>query len=474
MRSRETEKANNCCIFFDVGRAFGSSFHFISIFALTMNAKNKEILQLALPAIITNITVPLLGLIDTAITGHLGETAYIGAVSVGATLFNMIYWNFGFLRMGTSGQTAQAYGSRNYAGMAGALFRSLFFSMLFTVCIWLLQHPITTLAFKLMDTTKDVEMYALRYFNICIWGAPAILGMYSLKGWYIGMQNTKIPMVIAIVINVVNILASLFFVYVLELKVEGVAYGTLLAQYTGLICSVGLWLWKYRSYWHHLNLEQALNKAAMKGFFKLNGSIFLRTLCLNAVMSFFTFAGASQGETILAVNVLLLQLFNLFSYFTDGFAYAGEALVGKYIGAKDRKGVHSSIRLIFIWGIGLVIAFTLLFIIGTQPFIHILTSQEEVRTAAIAFYWWVLLVPVAGFAAFLWDGIMVGATAIKPMIYGTLTASIVFFALFFATFELLGNHALWLAFISYLATRGVVQTTMRDTVTRSLQGNRNS
>lgn len=429
-----------------------------------MDNKNREVLRLAIPAIVTNITVPLLGLVDTLITGHLGRTAYIGAVSVGATLFNMIYWNFGFLRMGTSGQTAQAFGRQDHEEMAGALFRSLFFAMLFSGLIWLLQWPITTLAFRLMDTTPEVEENALRYFRICIWGAPAILGMYSLKGWYIGMQNTRFPMIVAISINLLNILFSLFFVYVLGWKVEGVAYGTLIAQYMGLICSVSLWLKRYSVYWSHLNFKRAMRRAELMGFFRLNGGIFLRTLCLNAVMSFFTFAGAHQGEVLLAVNVLLMQLFNLFSYFTDGFAYAGEALVGKYVGAKDREGVRDSIKLIFVWGARLVVLFTLLYALGAQPFIQLLTDQEEVRNAASSYYGWMLLIPIAGVSAFLWDGIMVGATAIKPMIYATLFAAIAFFLIYFSCEGWLGNHALWLAFVVYLSIRGLVQTGMRRRV----------
>ncbi len=429
-----------------------------------MDSKNREVLRLAIPAIVTNITVPLLGLVDTTITGHLGRTAYIGAVSVGATLFNMIYWNFGFLRMGTSGQTAQAYGRKDFEGMAGALFRSLFFALLFSFAIWILQWPISELAFRLMKTTPEVEVNALRYFRICIWGAPAILGLYSLKGWYIGMQNTKFPMVIAITINVVNIFASLFFVFALGMKVEGVAYGSLIAQYVGLFCGLGLWLWKYRMFWRHLDFRDAMRKSELLGFFKLNGGIFLRTLCLNAVMSFFAFAGAHQGEVVLAVNVLLMQLFSLFSYFTDGFAYAGEALVGKYTGARDNGGIRDSIRLIFLWGVRLVVLFTVVYAVGARPFVSLLTDQEEVRLLAADYYGWVLLVPVAGVSAFLWDGIMVGATAIKPMVVATMTACVTFFVLFFSFHGLLGNHALWLAFIVYLAVRGIVQTLMRKQV----------
>lgn len=429
-----------------------------------MDSKNREVLRLAIPAIVTNITVPLLGLVDTLITGHLGRTAYIGAVSVGATLFNMIYWNFGFLRMGTSGQTAQAYGRKDEEGMANALFRSLFFAGLFALAIWILQWPISALAFKLMDATPEVEENALLYFRICIWGAPAILGLYGLKGWFIGMQNTKYPMVIAVTINVVNVLASLLFVYGLEWKVEGVAYGSLIAQYVGLVTALLLWCYKYKVYWRYLYFKHAMRKSELSGFFKLNGSIFLRTLCLNAVMSFFTFAGAHQGEVLLAVNVLLMQLFNLFSYFTDGFAYAGEALVGKYVGAKDREGVRDSIKLIFVWGARLVVLFTLLYALGAQPFIQLLTDQEAVREAATSYYGWVLLVPIAGVSAFLWDGIMVGATAIKPMVYATAAACATFFVLYFSFHSLLGNHALWLAFIIYLAVRGLVQTGMRRRV----------
>lgn len=429
-----------------------------------MKEANREILRLALPAIVTNITVPLLGLVDTAITGHLGQTAYIGAVSVGATLFNMIYWNFGFLRMGTSGQTAQAYGRKDAQGMIGALYRSLFFTALFTIAIWLLQYPLTKIAFQLMKTTPEVESNAITYFGICIWGVPAILGMYSLKGWFIGMQNTRYPMVIAIAINVVNIFASLTFVYGLGMKVEGIALGTLIAQYTGLLMALGLWWWKYRQLRSHLNWRKALAKAELKSFFKLNGSIFLRSLCLNAVMSFFTFAGAHQGEVLLAVNVLLMQLFNIVSYFTDGFAYAGEALVGKYTGARDQKAIDESVKLIFKWGAGLVIAFTLIYLVGAPPFIGLLTDKAEVQEAATNYYGWILLVPVAGIATFLWDGIMVGATTIKPMIKGTMFGCIIFFVLYFWLQPQLGNHALWLAFIAYLATRGLVQTIDRKTI----------
>lgn len=419
---------------------------------------NTQILRLALPAIVTNITVPLLGLVDTSITGHLGKTAFIGAVSVGATLFNMIYWNFGFLRMGTSGRTAQAYGAKDNGACINTLLRALSFALVFTLLIWLLQIPVLHYAFRWMETTADVEMYARQYFSICIWGAPAILGMYCLKGWFIGMQNTKYPMFIAISINVVNILASLFLVYVMHLQVEGVACGTLISQYVGLLLALYLWHHSYGHLWKFRDNEKIFDRNELRSFFSLNGSIFLRTLCLNAVMAFFTFAGAHQGDVLLAVNVLLMQLFNIVSYFTDGFAYAGEALVGKFVGAKDKASMHLSIRLIFYWGGGLIVMFTLIYWVGAHPFLSLLTSDETVLRASSEFYPWVLLVPVMGCAAFLWDGIMVGATAIKPMVWATFLGCVAFFVLYVSLHVRLGNHALWLAFVSYLFIRGLVQT----------------
>ena len=363
----------------------------------------------------------------------------------------MIYWNFGFLRMGTSGQTAQAWGRRSLADVVTVLLRSLFFCVLFTMAVWLLQRPVVNLAFALMETTPAVEEYARQYFGICIWGAPAIFGMYSLKGWYIGMQ-------IAIAMNVVNIACSFFFVFFLHMQVRGVALGTLVAQYAGLAISVGLWLWRYRKLAKYFNLQAVFSPDGIKAFMTLNGGIFLRSFCLNAVMSFFTFAGAHQGEVLLAVNVLLLQLFYLFSYFTDGFAYAGEALVGKYVGAGNKARLEESVRGIFRWGLGLVALFTLVYVAGAMPFLAVLTDDMAVRAAARGYYFWVVAVPVAGFAAFLWDGIMVGASAIKPMIYGTFIGSVAFFLIYGLLNGVWGNHALWLAFLVYLALRGVVQT----------------
>lgn len=422
-----------------------------------MNTNNREILQIALPSIVSNITVPLLGLIDVTIVGHLGAASYIGAIAVGGMLFNIIYWIFGFLRMGTGGMTAQAYGQQDNAEMMRLLTRSMSVGSLIALTLILLQYPIERTAFACIETTPEIERLATTYFRICIWGAPAVLGLYSFSGWFIGMQNSRYPMFIAITQNIVNILVSLVLVYGLEMKIEGVAIGTLVAQYAGFLMAITLWIHKYKAIRRHAELRSLLNKEAMYRFFQVNRDIFLRTLCLVAVTVFFTSAGAAQGEVVLAVNTLLMQLFTLFSYIMDGFAYAGEALTGKHIGANNRTGLQQMVRQLFMWGIGVSLAFTLMYGIGGEDFLKLLTNEESVIAASSTYFYWVLTIPLAGFAAFLYDGIFIGATATRLMLFAMAIAAAVFFLIYFSCQSTLGNHALWLAFITYLALRGMVQ-----------------
>lgn len=422
-----------------------------------MNKENKEILAIALPSIVSNITVPLLGLVDVTIVGHLGATSYIGAIAVGSMLFNIIYWIFGFLRMGTGGMTSQAYGANDRDESMRLLMRSTTVGMFISLALIAMQCPIEHIAFILIDSTPEIEQLAQTYFRICIWGAPAVLGLYSFSGWFIGMQNSRFPMLVAITQNIVNILASLILVYGLGLKIEGVALGTLIAQYAGLIMALGLWLYRYRKFYQPANRLNFLSRQAMMRFFHVNRDIFLRTLCLVAVTVFFTSTGASQGEVILAVNTLLMQLFTLFSYIMDGFAYAGEALTGKHIGANNRQALHQMIKQLFRWGIGLSLAFTLLYGIGGEKFLELLTDETEVIQAADTYFYWVLAIPFAGFSAFLFDGIFIGATATSMMLRSMLTASTSFFLIYYGCNAWMGNHALWLAFITYLSLRGILQ-----------------
>lgn len=422
-----------------------------------MTRTDRQILHIALPSIVSNITVPLLGLIDVSIVGHLGAASYIGAIAVGGMLFNMIYWLFGFLRMGTGGLTAQAYGRHDLQEVTRILLRSLSISLLLALALLLLQYPIRNIAFMCMDTSEEVQQLATLYFHICIWGAPATLGLYGFTGWYIGMQNSRFPMFIAITQNIVNIAASLFFVFVLKMKVEGVALGTLVAQYAGLGMACLLWLTYYRPLRKYLRQKALFDRTEMKRFFQVNRDIFFRTLCLIAVTVFFTSTGAAYGDVVLAVNALLMQLFTLFSYFMDGFAYAGEALTGKYIGAKDNQSLRLTIRHLFKWGIALSLLFTLLYGAGGKSFLGLLTNDTSVISASEEYIYWVLAIPLAGFSAFLLDGICIGATATHLMLRSMLVASASFFLLYYGLHDTLGNHALWMAFIVYLALRGIVQ-----------------
>lgn len=422
-----------------------------------MTRTDRQILHIALPSIVSNITVPLLGLIDVSIVGHLGAASYIGAIAVGSMLFNMIYWLFGFLRMGTGGLTAQAYGRHDLEEVTRILLRSLSISLLLALALLLLQYPIRNIAFMCMDTSEEVRQLATLYFHICIWGAPATLGLYGFTGWYIGMQNSRFPMFIAITQNIVNIAASLFFVFVLKMKVEGVALGTLVAQYAGLGMACLLWLAYYRPLRKYLRQKALFDRMEMKRFFQVNRDIFFRTLCLIAVTVFFTSTGAAYGDVVLAVNALLMQLFTLFSYFMDGFAYAGEALTGKYIGAKDNQSLRLTIQHLFKWGIALSLLFTLLYGAGGKSFLGLLTNDTSVISASEEYIYWVLAIPLAGFSAFLLDGICIGATATHLMLRSMLVASASFFLLYYGLHDTLGNHALWMAFIVYLALRGIVQ-----------------
>lgn len=419
---------------------------------------NKKILQLAIPSIISNITVPLLGLIDVAIVGHLGAASYIGAIAVGGMLFNIIYWVFGFLRMGTSGMTSQAFGRRDLNEVTSVLFRSVGVGFLVSFGLLLLQYPVRIIAFNLLATTPEVERLAVIYFNICVWGAPAVLGLYGFSGWFIGMQNARFPMFIAVTQNVVNIIASLSFVFFLDMKVEGVALGTLLAQYAGFFMALLLWLRYYKRLKVRIYWKKIWQKEAMGRFFRVNSDIFFRTLCLVVVTAFFTSTGARQGDVILAVNTLLMQLFTLFSYIMDGFAYAGEGLAGRYIGARNQAALNKTVRLLFGWGMGLSLFFTLLYALGGESFLGLLTNDPAVIAKAGTYFYWVLAIPLTGFAAFLWDGIFIGMTATRQMLYSMLVASGSFFLMYYAFCGTMGNHALWMAFLVYLSLRGVIQS----------------
>ena len=421
---------------------------------------NKRILGLAVPSIISNITVPLLGLVDVSIVGHLGSATYIGAIAVGGMLFSMIYWIFGFLRMGTSGLTAQAYGRRDLAEVILLFVRSLGIAFGLALLLILFQYPILKVAFTLIDATPAIKDLASLYFRICILGAPAVLGLYSFAGWFVGMQNSRFPMYIAITQNVVNIAASLFFVFVWNRGVAGVAMGTLVAQYAGLLMAVLLGLKYTKKYNWDISAGHIFSRNSMSVFFRVNRDIFFRTLCIVAVTVFFTSSGAAYGDTTLAVNTLLMQLFTIFSYIMDGFAYAGEALVGKHVGSRNNALLRRTVRHLLYWGTGVAVFFTLLYSAGGKDFLQLLTDDTDVIRNSSEYYYWVLAIPFAGFLAFILDGICIGATATGIMLRSIFVASMAFFFTYYISDSTMGNHSLWMAFIIYLFVRGSVQAAL--------------
>ena len=423
---------------------------------------HRRIINLALPSIVSNITVPLLGLVDTAITGHMGEARYIGAIAVGSMLFNVMYWLFAFLRMGTGGMTAQAYGRKDFdeADLTGL--RAICISSLIGLAIIVLQYPLLHLAMWFIAPDENITQLVYSYCYICIWGAPASLGLFALNGWFVGMQNTKIPMIISITQNVVNILISLLLVYCLGMKIEGVALGTLIAQWAGFFMGSFFFLKKRREIpsdgYSRVSLPRIFDSSAMKAFFTVNRDIFLRTLFLVSVNLYFVVAGAKGGEIVLAVNTLLMQLFILYSYIMDGFAYAAEALCGRFYGAGDNASLKETIRKVFYWSIGLTAIYSIVYGFGGLDFLRLLTNEESVIIVSEEYIFWAILIPISGIVAFVWDGVFIGMTMTKGMLSGTFVAAIVFFITYFSLETTLHNHALWLAFILYLAARGVTQS----------------
>lgn len=423
---------------------------------LKINSADRQILHLALPSILSNITGPLMGMVDLAIVGHMDDVAYIGAVGVGAMIFNVIYWIFGFLRMGTSGLTSQALGHRSLREVTALLLRSQLLGILIGLLFILLQVPLIDLGLLLMHPEPQVMAFCRTYCLIGIWGAPAMLALYGLTGWFVGMQNTRIPMVVSITQNIVNVALSLLFVIGLDMKIEGVALGTVLAQWTGMLLACALGWHYYGRLGFYADFRGLLRWDALRQFFLVNRDIFLRTLFLVAVNLFFTAAGARQGTLIVAVNTMLLTFFTLFSYFMDGFAYAGEALCGRHFGAGNARAFNDIVRRLFRWGGAMAILFSALYVIGGQALLSLLTASPEVLSTAADYYWWAVCIPLAGFAAFVYDALFVGITHTRGMLCSTALSALLFFILYFALCAVLHNHALWLAFIAYLALRGIV------------------
>jgi len=420
---------------------------------------NKQILHLAIPNIISNLSVPLLSVVDTALVGHLPNTWSIGAVAIGSMIFNFVYWGFGFLRMGTTGLTAQALGKKNPVESSLILSRAILVAFVAGILLIFAQTLIAGFSFHLVEASPQVELYARKYFYIRIYAAPATLGLYALIGWFLGMQNARYPMIITVVVNLINVALDAYFVMVLKMDVEGVALGTLIAQYFGLLLGLFFLFRKYPKFIRRFNLAEVTQKKELKRFFKLNSDIFIRTLMLIFTFSFFTAKSAEFGDSILAANSILIQLWMVFSYGIDGFAFAAESIVGKFIGANDSRKLKQAIRLIFIWGTGLGLSFSVIYLLFAQSILALFTNQDEILRLALQFMSWTIIAPVINSFCYIWDGIYIGATASKAMRNSMILATIGFFIpSYYLGVNWIGNHGMWLAMILFMIVRGISLT----------------
>lgn len=432
--------------------------------------QDRDILKLAVPSILANITVPLVGMADIAVAGHLPGSAavFIGGISIGSLLFDLLYWNFSFLRIGTGGMTAQAYGRGDMHAASDALIRSAGTSVAIALTCILIQWVFVDLVFLFVKCSPEVRALAETYFHIRIWAAPATLTLMALKGWFIGMQDSVRPMLTDLIVNGMNVAGSIILAMGLPhsgfhgIGFPGIAAGTVIAQYSGLLFALLAIFLRYRQIFSSRTVSSLCRAFAgpeMRRFFNVNADLFIRSLCIMGIYAGITVISARYGDMMLAVSSILVQTMMLFSYFTDGFAYAGEALTGKFIGMRDRDGVRGTVRGVFKWSMGVAALFMLLYAFFSEPLLHVLTSDQEVVAAAMEFIPWLIPMPLVGCAAFTWDGIYVGATASVPVRNATLWAVAGFFAVWLAGYVILkpspsvAVHILMVAFLVHLLIR---------------------
>ena len=434
-----------------------------------MKSLNSQILRLAIPSILANITIPLVGIVDTAIVGHIANATYIGGIAIGTMLFDLLYWNFGFLRVGTSGMTAQAYGRGDGVECARLLTQSVSIALIGAAVLWLIQWLFVTAVLAIVPCSTEVAAFAREYFFIRIWAAPATLSLMAFKGWFIGMQDTVSPMITDIVVNVVNMTVSYVLAVYTPLGALGVAYGTLVAQFTGLLLALVICLFKYKTVVQEI-VRLLCNKAIkllgdkeMKRFMSLNANLFVRSLCFMVVYVGFTSLASQYGDVELAVSTIMMKLFMLFSYFVDGFAYAGEALVGKEWGAS--RSLASSphrlvriVRLLFAWSLGVGLLFTLLFAVWSEECYLAMTNDMEVLSRLGDYTLWLIAMPLVSTLAFMWDGVYAGATAGKQIRNAMIYAALGFVTCYLATYWWLGIQGLYIAYFAHLVARVVYLT----------------
>lgn len=413
-----------------------------------------NIIALSLPAIASNLVTPLLGMTDVAIAGHLGGAVFLAAIAVGGNMFNLLYWLFGFLRMGSSGLTAQAFGADDKVRQATVLYQALTVALAIGVAFIIMRTPLCGMLLDMMEVEHRAAAMAAEYFMTLIWGAPAMLGSFVMAGWFLGMQNSKVTMWISILTVIVNIAVSLTLTLALNLGIYGLALGTLSAQWIGFTASVIVCGLKYSpSFPGFITIFAGTD---LLKFFRINTDIFLRTLCLVGVTLWFTRTGAMQGNEILAANALLMQLFTLFSFFMDGFAFSAEAICGKYSGAGQHQALKQACRLLILTSATLALIFTAGYATLGTALLEILCDDLSTLAAAREYEVWAISIPLAGFMAFVCDGIFIGLTATRSMLLSMLCATAVYFTVYMLVWPTMHNHGLWLAFLCYLAVRGLL------------------
>ncbi|MGD8379638.1 MAG: MATE family efflux transporter, partial [Gammaproteobacteria bacterium] len=406
---------------------------------------HRRVLQIAVPMILSNLTVPLLGMVDTGVVGHLSDAAYLGAVAVGSTLFNFLYLGLNFLRMGTTGVTAQVHGREDGDAMRGALGQSVLLALGLATLLLLCQWPLRQLGLALIGPSADVHRFAAVYFDIRIWSAPAVLVNYALLGWFLGMQNARLPLLLMLVINLANIGLDLGFVLGLGMTVDGVALASVISEYLGT--AVGLWsMWRmlgqYPGRWCR---EELLDRTKLRRLAGINANIFIRTICLVSAFAFFTSQGARQGDLILAANAVLLTFQTFMSYGLDGFAHATEALAGRAIGRGDATEFRRVLRACLQWSGGLALIYSLGYALAGVGLIHLLTDLATVRASAERFLPWMVLSPLISVWPFFYDGVFIGATRAREMRNAMLFSLLACYLPAWYLLRPFGNHGLWAA-----------------------------
>ena len=423
----------------------------------TSKTLNKEVLRLAIPSILASVTIPLVGMVDTAIVGHIADATAIGGIAIGTMLFDLLYWNFGFLRVGTGGMAAQAYGRNDTKAMSNILAQSLGIAVCASLLIWALQWVFVNLVLWFVPCSQEVSQFAQQYFYVRIWAAPATLSLLAIKGWLIGMQDTIGPMICDLVVNVVNIVASYWLAVKTPLGALGVAHGTVVAQYSGLLVAFIL-LYRYRDIIRSLDWRHCIRWSEMRKLFALNSNLFLRSLCFMVVYVGFTTLAAKYGDEELAVSSIIMKLLLLYSYFLDGFAYAGEALTGRFFGEKNRPALRKVVRILFIWTFIIGIVSTVAYYLWGEWMVHLMTDNESIIVCARKYLFWLVIMPLLSCAAFIWDGIYIGATAGKE-VRNCMILAAVGFALSYIAFEnAFMVQALYIAYFVHLIIRALYLT----------------